>query len=775
MVRFLLLQIFIHLFYFHIHGQTCNLDFEDFEGTSNLNPPTGWQRINSYIGTSVPFSGTTHAGFNTLGDIMIVEPLDCPGEICFYWRASGASSDYDIDIDYSEDGGTTWNTVHTISLNGSGSPTTYSQLCVDLPEASYAAPFTGILIRFHQSRRNTGTFYLDDVCVTEGTCVVNATELRFQAFQPSCIQTGTPFIGQVCATDVDGNIDETYTGSITLSKFSGSGALSGTLTQNAVLGCATFNDLQLSAADFYELTADDGTWNTTSNSFEVKATCPTTDTLRVMSYNLLNFSDGRDDCGANTVVPARWDTLAEIVDFVKPDILMVCELQQEFGADSILNRALNIMAGANYQRAAYVANQSPGGTSLNNMIFYNADKLNLYRQSEVLTNVRDIGYYVFWLNDPNLHLTNDTTFLDVYVGHLKAGSADSVARTQAVNFLRAVVDTAAAERNAIFGGDFNFYRSTETGYLNLLSGTYPFVDPVATPGEWTNNATFAPVHTQSTRPVGSSYDCGATGGMDDRFDFILSSGTLMAGSNKISYIPNSYEALGNSGDLFNKAINDPGNTSGLPQNVLDALFYMSDHLPVVMDLAVAFPTPVLNTDLVRFDGDVIGDGNLLQWEINNETASELEMTLEASDDAIHFDAVAQFVNDAKVIRGSYLDKTPLPNLLYYRLQWKDSESTKFSSIRALGRIASSKDLNLRVYPNPTKNILNVEFQLTADYQVANFIVYDLFGRVLFTNSVSGDEGINFNQIDLGGFASGVYVLEIKTEEGRALRSRFVKK
>lgn len=285
-----------------ISAQVCDLDFEDWETATNANPPSGWQRINSYVGTTAgnAYSGSKFAGMNTLDDQWIIEPLTCPGEVCFYWRASGASSNYDVNIDWSIDNGANWTNAHNISLNGSGSPTTYAQLCVDLPEASFSAPFEDVLIRFHHSRRVSGSFYFDDVCVNAGTCNVTPTQLTFSNLQAGCLAKETPFSVWVCATDSGENIDDTFAGSINVS---GSG-LSGTTTQTAVSGCAQFTDLELSASGNFTLSASAGTLSGSSSPITIEEQCAGTSNLKVVAYNLLNFPNGRDDCGAsNTVIP----------------------------------------------------------------------------------------------------------------------------------------------------------------------------------------------------------------------------------------------------------------------------------------------------------------------------------------------------------------------------------------------------------------------------------------------------------------------------------------
>src|SRR3989338_8842166 len=144
------------------------------------------------------------------------------------------------------------------------------------------------------------------------------------------------------------------------------------------------------------------------------------DTLTLVSYNLLNFPDGRDDCGSNTVVPNRADTLRKILSYARPDIFVACEIQTKAGADSILTRSLNSFGGGNYAAANFHLNSN--GSDLHNSLYYNSAKLTLQWQDYIQTSVRDIDHYVLYANDPNLGVYFDTTFTEVYMCHLKAGT-----------------------------------------------------------------------------------------------------------------------------------------------------------------------------------------------------------------------------------------------------------------------------------------------------------------------------------------------------------------
>ncbi|RYD52739.1 MAG: T9SS type A sorting domain-containing protein [Sphingobacteriales bacterium] len=79
----------------------------------------------------------------------------------------------------------------------------------------------------------------------------------------------------------DNTVDNTYTGTITLTKASGPGVLTGTTSVAAVAGVATFNAIQLSQAGTYTLTAGSGTLSTaTSPSIVISPVTAPTDYFR---------------------------------------------------------------------------------------------------------------------------------------------------------------------------------------------------------------------------------------------------------------------------------------------------------------------------------------------------------------------------------------------------------------------------------------------------------------------------------------------------------------
>jgi hypothetical protein len=60
---------------------------------------------------------------------------------------------------------------------------------------------------------------------------------------------------------------------------------------------------------------------------------------------------------------------------------------------------------------------------------------------------------------------------------------------------------------------------------------------------------------------------------------------VIEGDEQITYAPNSYFAVGNDGNHFNNAINS-GNNYSVSSAVLSALYALSDHLPVILDIEI---------------------------------------------------------------------------------------------------------------------------------------------------------------------------------------------
>lgn len=312
------------------------------------------------------------------------------------------------------------------------------------------------------------------------------------------------------------------------------------------------------------------------------------DTLQLMHYNLLNYGNYFGDCTSSTNnVNTKNAHLRKITSYIQPDILTVNEISDDISYHQIiLNQVLNTNEENKYRKAvsfnfadSYIVNQ----------LYYNSEKLALYQQDVVMASYRDIDVYTLYYKAGDLAQTRDTLFLTCFVAHLKAGNdaSDANARSGMVANAISYIRNHNLSGNMLFMGDLNLYTNSEQAYINLTytyDGERYFYDPISREGNWHNNSSFKDVHTQSTHS--GSTDCYSSGGLDDRFDFILASASVLDGNDGVQLVEGSYEALGNDGQHFNGSITDaPVNTSA-PQEIIDALYGMSDHLPVLAKIKV---------------------------------------------------------------------------------------------------------------------------------------------------------------------------------------------
>lgn len=305
--------------------------------------------------------------------------------------------------------------------------------------------------------------------------------------------------------------------------------------------------------------------------------CKAQDTSKVMLYNLLQFPDEK---------PERISFLKTIVQEVKPEILMVCELSSNAGSISILTQALNVNGTSSYQRASFWDDGS-----LNNMLYYDKELYKLIGQDTIDCSPRFATVYSLLKRTSE---AGDSIVLNFIVVHLKAGNSDAAARGVAANKIRRYVDQEMNGENTFLAGDFNIYSPKEAAFQTFTQkGGARFNDPIDAIGEWSNTLSYAKVHTQSTRTA--NFGGGSSGGMDDRFDWILATKDVLTGENKVSYVDGSYEAFGNDGVHFNKAINSGGN-SAVSATMAKALHEMSDHLPVVMELSLEVPNSIKDVE-----------------------------------------------------------------------------------------------------------------------------------------------------------------------------------
>jgi endonuclease/exonuclease/phosphatase family metal-dependent hydrolase len=318
--------------------------------------------------------------------------------------------------------------------------------------------------------------------------------------------------------------------------------------------------------------------------------------LKLMTYNILNYRNFTSYCTSSNNNPITKEAaLREVIAYAQPDLLVCNEIggATPSAHEKILTDVLNTGGTTRWASTSYANN---GFSTLVNGVYYDQTKLGVKREgmvSKSVSNVdlvRVLDVVQFYYKDSLLSVNPDTVFFTVVAAHLKAGSAatDLADRATATAALMQHLTQRVSDPNVLMGGDFNIYKSQEAAFQNLVNHSVAserFYDPIGQLGTWANNANYAPYHTQSTRNANTNGGCFSGGGLDDRLDQWLVSSSVKDGLGKVAYVPGSFRIFGNDGMHFNQGI-DEGTNYSVPANVRTALYTVSDHLPVMVELDI---------------------------------------------------------------------------------------------------------------------------------------------------------------------------------------------
>lgn len=516
------------------------------------------------------------------------------------------------------------------------------------------------------------------------------------------------------------------------------------------------------------------------------------DNLKFMHYNLLWFGKYTSWCSEyNNDYEDKTAELKKILQHTRPDVLTVNELdgEGEYPIEDgptgdglyLLNNALNVDGTTKYRMApfeeAYEANA----------LYYNTNKLNLHQHHPValqVSNSKIFNGYTFYYNASDLASTEDTTFFTVFVVHLKAGSdlenqLDRNGETQVL--MEYLEENFSGDGNYILAGDLNVYNASEDAFQKLIdpdNSLYRFYDPIDQVGDWHFNEDYRYHHTQSTH---SSGDCHSGGGMDDRFDFILLSDAIMTGSESMSYILDSYQAIGQDGSYFDRALNIENNASVSPE-IARALYNFSDHLPVSLQLRVnSDPASILAWDTIYHSPEQPVEGDSVSIY-----AQFTDTEKEVSRLRVHWgEESSQYSGDTTMaLEGNYYQTKVPPRdgntTVYYRVKGYDSTQAVVISSEEYSYLVDEVDVAVSPELQADK-MLDVVHPVTGHLRVlasenlqGDYVVEigDMTGRTLIRKQLHLQGNREFS-VDVHALDPGIYWIRIRNESFREVR-KFIK-
>jgi exonuclease III len=293
--------------------------------------------------------------------------------------------------------------------------------------------------------------------------------------------------------------------------------------------------------------------------------------VKIVSWNVLDFY--------GALSSDRIEDFRMVLDELKPDILVVQDMGDLKGVNLFLKEVLN------HSKRLYKKAKFADQTDTASALFYNRKTIKFKSIEEIPTLSRSVWGYDLMIKKGD----GKGKTLSVYSVHLPEGSntAAKVSRASDAEIIRVYLNNKHTPGDFfVVCGTFNLWTTKEAAFKALTENAQinngRVFDPLDVTGKWHRKKKLADTHTESTRKIVSGV--GAAGGLDDRYDnFFISQGIV--DSEKFTYIEGSYLAYGNDGKHFRKAVTIPTNKV-VSQDMAEALYRASDHLPIVMALGL---------------------------------------------------------------------------------------------------------------------------------------------------------------------------------------------
>lgn len=191
---------------------------------------------------------------------------------------------------------------------------------------------------------------------------------------------------------------------------------------------------------------------------------------------------------------------------------------------------------------------------------------------------------------------------------------------------------------------------------------------------------------------------------------------------------------------------------------LDDGFYI-DNVKVVKTSVFAVP---LGVKFINFDGKLLPDNTVqLNWEAVTDQQHD-HFEVERSENGISFISLGRSVSQPPY---KFIDASPFAGTNYYRIKQVDMDGhITYSRTIAL---SLSLHLELKVYPNPAKDIISLETESLHPAMLQLQITNSL-GQVVYQRPYSMEAGKNKLTIDSKDWKPSIYMLRLFDNNGSVI-------
>ncbi len=160
----------------------------------------------------------------------------------------------------------------------------------------------------------------------------------------------------------------------------------------------------------------------------------------------------------------------------------------------------------------------------------------------------------------------------------------------------------------------------------------------------------------------------------------------------------------------------------------------------------------------------------LTWDANSTNEGTI-FYIQKSIDAVNYSNISSVNAESNKTKYTYTDANLIHGKNYYRILVKDVDGKNYySNIQSINSDCNLST-TLKVYPNPTSEIINVDLQLNNSYKEVSLKAID--GQILEAVKVTNS---NIQQIKFSvkGFANGTYLIVAEKRNGEKEVAKFMK-
>ena len=170
---------------------------------------------------------------------------------------------------------------------------------------------------------------------------------------------------------------------------------------------------------------------------------------------------------------------------------------------------------------------------------------------------------------------------------------------------------------------------------------------------------------------------------------------------------------------------------------------------------------VLPVEMDEFSGEARDKVNVLEWKTLSETNNshfEVERTTDPNKGFEMIGEVEGHGNSSEAHSYTFVDETPMTSG-YYRLKQVDFDGEyEYTEVIHILRKDESFDIS-SVFPNPATNITRIKY-VVNEPTTLTLIVTDMLGRMVNSQIIDADAGIQIKELDVSNLANGVYTLSL---------------